>query len=84
MTPAELARAKEICEKATQGPWKILYDGRLVDGVYAGETRIVETDSGFYPPRDSEAEFIAEARTLLPKAIAEIERLQKQINEVLK
>lgn len=50
MTPAEQARAKEICES------KIYYGPEAKDNA-------------------------VEARTLLPKAIAEIERLRKMIQE---
>lgn len=38
--------------------------------------RIIATDSGYYPPREADQAFIAEAREALPKLIAEVRRLQ--------
>lgn len=58
-------KAKELCEKATLGPWKA--DGRVVEvsnrddeswGKFIGEC-----------DEDADAEFMAEARTLLPNAL---------------
>ena len=46
----------------TKEPWKVVYEeGKSpprVDGIYAGEERIVETDSGYYPPNSVNAERI--------------------------
>lgn len=48
--------------KYTPGPWKVEYEQihykGVVSGIYAGKTRIVETDLGFYPPSQGDAERI--------------------------
>ena len=43
---------------------------------------IVETDSGFYPPRLNDAMFIAHARSDIPALIGEVRRLQAVINHL--
>lgn len=40
--------------------------------------RIIETDSGHYPPRRDDAEFIAHARTDVPKLTEEVRRLRAE------
>lgn len=91
MTPEELKRAKEICEKATPGPWGLTrgYKDRLivnmgVDGnpnsgvVTICSVNEFDGDEGY-----TNGLFIAESRDLLPKALAEIEKLQSDINKLL-
>lgn len=42
--------------KITPGPWRVEFgDDGDVYGIYPGEARIVETDSGVYPPKASDA-----------------------------
>ncbi len=83
MTKEELARAKEICEKATAGPWRTLQIARgwkfdiLSDHSKFHITGIDPLD----PSGEVNANFIAESRTLLPKAIAEIEELEKRVEQ---
>ena len=86
-------REKRIAEvrgrlaNATPGPWKVQpstspgKSGRC-DGVYAGDrydidTRIVETDGGYYPPRLPDAELIAHAPTDIEWLLGEVERLTR-------
>lgn len=90
MTPARLAHLRALCDAATPGPWAV-YDRTPedierpgIDGVYAEPQgkysgRIVETDFGCYPPYKRDAAFIAAARTALPEALDEIERLAAQV-----
>lgn len=55
--------------KHTPGPWKVKieineYNDKeepYVDGIYAGQHKIVETDSGYYPPEMADALLIAAA-----------------------
>lgn len=85
MTPFDVRAARALCDAATKGPWYASVapiDERVSDIDY-----VVETDdlliSGVYSggPHDDllaqpDAEFIAAARTLLPAALDEIERLR--------
>ena len=69
MTPAELQRLRELCERATPGPWEVFY----------GHTWVLSTsteDSVCSSVRDRDAAFIAAARETVPALIAEVERLQ--------
>ena len=68
MTPKELiAKARELSSKTTQGPWKeIDADGGMIT---------VRLKSGWDTLDLQDYAFISESRTLLPKAIARIEKL---------
>lgn len=102
VTRDEIDRAKQLCEKATKGPW--LYHSRNIsnakddldyDDVFLGwdfgkwdeETK---TYVGSGPPdsmrgvfeRGWDMAFVAEARELLPKALAYIELLEQQIMQL--
>jgi hypothetical protein len=84
-TPERHAQAKARCEAAADGPWDVdspFSDSPYVVAVtdpadalsnYAIVAKLQETN---------DANFIAHARTDLPDALAEIERLQKEINHV--
>lgn len=60
----------------TPGPWKMMYDKVDDDvlGVFSLDskgnwaTRIIETDSGYYPPKKADAILIASAPELLEAA----------------
>ena len=76
----EIETLRRGAEAATKGPWMVRYveapwsDGNEVDGIYAEasedyDKRIVETDSGAYPPKKADAEFIA---TFNPKLVLEL------------
>lgn len=70
------------CDAASQGPWVVRrcpYAKRPVevDGIYtASGERIVETDSGVYPPKEPDAQFIAHAREDVPWLLAQVAALQ--------
>jgi hypothetical protein len=97
MIQADIDRIKSYCEKATPGPWAThatlhMTPPELADLVMDGSSRGVDAKclaerggkpmlpAGFLFRND--AEFIAQARTDLPLALAEIERLQAELNEV--
>lgn len=52
------------------------YDDPDCDPKYPRRIRLVETDSGYYPPKREDAEFMAHARTDVPALVAEVERWQ--------
>jgi len=69
MTDDEIKRARELCAAATPGPWKRSLGQLSVDlhdSAFSFRT-MVRCDS------ESDAAFIAAARTLLPKALDEVE-----------
>jgi hypothetical protein len=91
MTSEELKRLKELCEEATPGPWHC--KGGLTEeevGIPGGmwpellgvdqdgqEYLLGSLDNSDRPQQDTD--FIAEARTALPALIAEVEKLQGDI-----
>lgn len=85
MTPAERAAARARCEAATPGPWESVYHHEAkwprVRLVYAPDQRTilayVESDK-LHP----DAELVAHARTDLPAALDEIERLETRGREL--
>jgi len=89
LTDAEFKRAREICEKATPGPW-VSWKKRHNHGIdtkFPGNTGregdydlVFQDDHCSYESNDME--FISESRTLLPKALSEIERLNDRIEEL--
>lgn len=79
-----IQQARELCEKATPGPWEYRDNG--FDGVIYGadDTRIVggEPCEGRIEP-GPDAQFIAASRTLVPQLCDALEAAQKEI-ELLK
>lgn len=88
MTAEELAEARRLEEAATRGPWEWsgergdLFGPPRTDDYGSGpeEVRdsIVITDGGYYPPRASDRAFIAASRVLVPRLLAEVERLTRE------
>lgn len=95
----DISKAKELCSKATPGPWKIdtNYTHYIPQscgccsepdmdapshGIEAanGDTIVWNWEHTY--PETPDAEFIAEARTILPEAIAEIERLRAVLDRL--
>lgn len=99
MNEFELERAKEICQKASPGPWKIEtqythyipqscgccsepdMDDPSHSIVANDGTDVVWNYEHSYPSTE-DAQFIAEARALLPKAIKEIEDLRAALDRL--
>ena len=85
--PFEVAAARAVCEAATPGPWIAVQlpargvgpwrvDAPDIDCII-GDVGEVGTD----PCDAGNAQFIAAARSLLPAAIAEVERLRGLLEE---
>ena len=60
----DLKALREIAEKATPGPWRWrpMYEGQPqaeTDLLDSNDERIIQTDSGFYPPRNNDRDYIA-------------------------
>lgn len=75
-------KLRDLEAKATPGPWKIelgtLGEEERVYGIYSGKysfDKIIETDTGYYPPRRPDADLIVEYRNALPKLLSVIDVL---------
>lgn len=81
MNAEKLNEIKERAEKATSGPWLALYEGTNAE-IYSTKTAedICEiTAKDEYHAED--AEFISNAREDVPALVAEVERLQAQLEK---
>jgi Protein of unknown function (DUF551) len=103
--PAEIAKAKALCEKATKEPWERIAKFGLIHPAWAGYPEIAqEAERNKHPTAfavlcwpteeptaDSpevefrggidDEDFIAAARTLLPRALATIEAQATELNK---
>lgn len=78
MTPEEIRRLRALCEAATRGPWVVERsdDGAGLWCVCHPETVCYSTTvANFFEGDKENADFIAAARSALPTALDEIERL---------
>lgn len=81
MTPDSLAKMKELVAAATPGPWFDNFDhgdrdAEIGDVEFDGENGRTAICWIYWAPDDSS--FIAAARTFIPEAIEEIEKLRQQ------
>lgn len=67
MKPEELQRAKELCEKATSGPWLPGLDGRK--WVLISHASNADVALNY----KNDAAFVAESRELMPKLVDALE-----------
>lgn len=76
MTPEELKLAKKLCKKATLGPWSldVCWSERHTPNLWRAECPITKTKA----QSEINAQFIAAARTLLPKAIEALEKERRE------
>jgi regulator of replication initiation timing len=82
----DMKKLRELCEKATPGPWNIFEDFSSLE-IHAGEVltkasgviqanwvcSVEDVDANGNNNHSNDAEFIAAARTALPEALDEIE-----------
>lgn len=87
-----VARAKAALEGVTEGPWEVsaqatpgysphygvASQGRSYPNVAYAETNYEGYGNG---SRKADAEFISEARSLVPDLVAEVERLRYEVSE---
>lgn len=78
MTEQQLQEIEARANATTPGPWEIERNSSgWIDGIRAPNgDEIVKTDFGVYPPERPDAEFIAHARTDVPKLLAEVRMLK--------
>lgn len=76
ITPAELAEMKQRCDSATAGPW--LRDAERDRTIFSASGEMI--GGVLYNTKGGEdADFIANARTDMPRLIAEVERLRTEL-----
>lgn len=97
MTPEEIKRAREICDEAMYGPWHLIvksFGYQIVDSdgcalfTWKPEVWNDPVKGQILHPHQKHAvavgAFIAEARTLLPKALDALENLKWEYENVCK
>lgn len=72
MTPERLKALRELCDRATPGPWRI---GAMESFQAAVDGADDEEVTGFIEPSD--AGFIATARTAIPELLDYVARLEQ-------
>lgn len=89
MTPEELSRLRELCEKATPGPWEAHVATRFKGieqerGVIGpnGENVICWVVDEFEQSTEND-EFIAAARTALPQLLDEVDQLREVLDSAV-
>ena len=90
MTPTRIAELRALCAAATAGPWEVDGDGRDVCGFRerlggaSGRPPYEITENNGFMRNDmaADAAFIAGARTALPEALDEIERLRATLKRI--
>jgi len=88
MTDEDLRAAKALCEAATRGPWQWReeYGSVALHSLTVGPFQSVAmaescgTQNSSIMVDDPDAAFIADARTLVPQLIAEVERLREALD----
>ncbi len=89
MDDKRIAELRKICDAATDGPWET---DDYAAYVYGGDTSPIVEIRGFGAEasgkrpdgsQESNATFIATARTALPEALDEITRLKSLLSDVI-
>nr|WP_155269795.1 hypothetical protein [Lysinibacillus sphaericus] len=88
MKQEQLIAIKERVAKATQGPWKVVYDTddreHVVDIWFDGEDNgHAEIHDNSFGNAPDNAKFISHSREDVPALVAEVERLHKALEEIM-
>lgn len=79
MTPEELSQLRELCEKATAGPWETSPIKRPYWTSICLPNHPVIPGLVIADARPKEADFIAASRTALPQLLDEVERAREEV-----
>ena len=83
MSTEDIAALKELCEKATPGPWEVVKDADKGFDVWQVEGTYVAVGTiGGAVEDEPDAEFIAAARSAVPALKAEVERLRGALGQI--
>lgn len=80
----DIKKLREICEKATPGPWEWQYSEKWGTIVFNDTLGVItaytnERGNPDITIAEEDLEFIAAARTALPELLDEVERLRKEV-----
>ena len=85
LTDEELQAIKDRCAAATRGPWRSYIEGRDhtsgSDFIMTGEGSDRGEDIELSSATKADQDFIAHARQDVPRLLAEVERLRRQLGE---
>ena len=86
MTPERIAALRDLCDEATPGPWFVPAYAARVERIpnpveHPGYAEVVHFD-GKGAKNYVNLHLAAEARTAIPEALNEIERLQKELRRI--
>jgi len=84
MTEAELSAIESRANAATPGPWVTACDAvghEIAIAHVFGSTEYIYADVGFIASRRGDAEFIAAARSDIAALVAEVRRLQSELDK---
>jgi len=77
LTDVELAEIEARANAATPGPWELCQSETHCHVVYPDDTHVGGVDGEHWWPAD--AEFVAHARTDIPRLLAEVRALRKEL-----
>jgi hypothetical protein len=95
MTSEEIAQARRLCEQATAGPWRSTtqyHPQGIPEGRVFGPDCVVAVVGAYHDPEllpfsrsrwDADKQFIAAARTLLPRLLDALEDRERAYNAAL-
>jgi len=80
----DIKKLRELCEKATPGPWEWQYSEKWGTSVFNDTLGVItaytnERGNPDITIAEEDLEFIAAARTALPEILDEVERLRKEV-----
>lgn len=89
-----ISKTRELCDAATEGPWTATDNSWESSSVYGPDDAYIaeypiapevdeDTQTKFEAIKEANAAFIAHARTALPQALDEIERLTRERDEAV-
>ena len=82
LTTQELETIRKRAEQATEGPWRIEKDSYVCNAGYHTTDTIISPDITSEVYEEYDADFIANARTDIPKLLAEVDRLRAVLTQI--
>jgi len=80
LSESDLTRIQKLCDAATPGPWKAYVEGRD----HESGSSFIQTDRDdieMTGATDGDYDFIASARQDIPRLVAEVRALRRQLEE---
>lgn len=83
LTAQEIEEIRKRAEKATDSPWRIEKSGYVCNAGFWTEDTLIMPDISSDVYEEADAEFIVNAREDIPKLLAEVARLQSQVDRMV-